>query len=78
MTSVLGEIMHLSIGLMIYDVSLLSTAAIVKFAKTNDHRQSLSLPDCRSGRDICVLVETMHLLIGLMLSNVTLLSTTAL
>ena len=48
------------------------------FAKTNDDRRSLSLPDCRSGRDICVLGETMHLFIGLMVSNVTLLSTTAL
>ena len=77
-TSVLGEIMHLSIGLMIYNVSLLSTTAIVTFVKTNDDRRSLSLPDCRSGRDICVLGETMHLFIGLMVSNVTLLSTTAL
>ena len=77
-TSVLGEIMHLSIGLMIYNVSLLSTTAIVTFVRTNDDRRSLSLPDCRSGRDICVLGETMHLFIGLMVSNVTLLSTTAL
>ena len=70
--------MHLSIGLMIYNVSLLSTTAIVTFLKTNDVRGSSSLPDCRSGRDICVLGETMHLFIGLMVSNVTLLSTTAL
>ena len=59
-TYVLGEIMHLFIGFMIYYVSLLSTTAIVTFAKTNYDRRSLSLPDCRSGRDICVLGETMH------------------
>ena len=50
-TSVLVDIIHLSIGLMIYYVSLLSTTAIVTFAETNDDRQSFFLPDCRSGRD---------------------------
>ena len=34
------------------------------------------MPDCRSGRDICVLGESIHLFIGLMVSNVTLLSIT--
>ena len=53
-TIVLGDIMHLFIGLMIYNVSLLSTTAIVTFVKTNDDSQSLSLSYSRSGRDICV------------------------
>ena len=63
---------------MIYNVSIISTTAVVTFLKTNDDGRSLSLSDCRSGRDICVSSETMHLFIGLMVKNVTLLSTTAL
>ena len=41
-TSVLGEIMHLSIGLMMYNVSLLSVTltAIVTSFKINDDRRS--------------------------------------
>ena len=52
--------------------------AIVTFFKTNDDHLSLSLTDCRSGRDICVLGETMNEFIGLMVNTLTLLSTRAL
>ena len=72
-TSGLGKNMNLSIGLIIYIVSVLSTTAIVTFLKTNDDRRSLSLlPDCRSGRDMCVFCQTMHLFIGLMAKYITL------
>jgi hypothetical protein len=68
---------YIGYGLMIYILSLLSITAIVTFLKTNDC-PSLSLPNCRSGRDICVLGKTMHLFISLMVNHVTLLYTTAL
>ena len=63
-TSGLGEIMNLYIDLIMYNVSLSSTTARVTFLKTNDDCRSLPLPDCQSGRDICVLGEKMHLFIS--------------
>ena len=77
-TYVLSEIMHFfSIGLLIYNVFSLLISAIVPFYKTNNDRRSVSLPDCRSGWDICVLGENMHNFIGLIENNVTLLPKTA-
>ena len=70
--------MNLCIGLIIFNVFILSTTAIVTFLKINDDLRSLSLPDCRSSMDIGDFCEIMHLFIGFIVNYVTLLFTTSL